>query len=61
MIVERGGECLDAKPASVESKKAVEEHFTSNDKRYVKTQVYLYTTFLIIVQTYDCMIKDSEW
>ena len=34
MIVERRGERLDAKPASEESKKAVEEHFTSNEKHY---------------------------
>ena len=32
--MERGGDCLDAKPALVVSKKAVEEHFTSKDKRY---------------------------
>jgi len=36
MIEERVGEHLDTKPASVASKKAVEEHFTSNDKRYSK-------------------------
>jgi len=42
---------------------AVDGTFTTSGiiKHTVETQVYLYTTFLIIVQTYDGMIKDSEW
>ena len=41
---------------------AVDGTFTTSGiiKHTVETQVYLYTTFLIIVQTYDGMIKDSE-
>ena len=39
---------------------AVDGTFTTSGiiKHTVETQVYLYTTFLIIVQTYDGMIKD---